>query len=59
MIYLSQLYKETTSSEPILLITAPGADPSSELRDLATHTIGAVKYKEVQYENDTRYNKHI
>ncbi|GLV36072.1 beethoven [Carabus blaptoides fortunei] len=47
VVYLSQLFKETTSSEPILLITAPGADPSTELRDLATHIIGAAKYREI------------
>lgn len=33
---LNQIMNETLPSEPILLITTPGSDPSSEWRQLAT-----------------------
>lgn len=49
MLYLSQIYKDTNSKEPVLLITASGADPSAELRDLALSHIGIERYKEVDY----------
>ena len=39
--------KETIASEPILIIISPGADPSTELRDLATQVISKEKYAEV------------
>ena len=32
---LSQLLGETTSREPILIVTSPGTDPSQELRTLS------------------------
>lgn len=32
---LSQLLSETSATEPILIITSPGSDPSQELRNLA------------------------
>ena len=45
---LKRLFEqETTSSEPILIIISPGADPSQELEDLATQTIGLDKYHQV------------
>ena len=40
--------KETISTEPILILISPGADPSAELRDLAIQTIGKEKYSEVE-----------
>jgi dynein heavy chain 2 len=39
--------RETTSSEPVLIIISPGADPSQELEDLARDTIGSEKYHAV------------
>ena len=46
---LRKLYtKETISAEPILIIISPGADPSAELRDLATEIIGKDRYFEVR-----------
>lgn len=45
---LKKLYsKETIATEPILIIISPGADPSTELRDLAIQTVGKEKYAEV------------
>ncbi len=45
---LKKLYsKETISTEPILIIISPGADPSTELRDLATEITGKDRYSEV------------
>ncbi|KAJ3658130.1 hypothetical protein Zmor_009888 [Zophobas morio] len=32
---LAHIYKESSSSEPILILTVSGTDPSSEIRDLA------------------------
>jgi len=47
---LKKLYsKETISTEPILIIISPGADPSAELRDLAMEIIGKDRYSEVNY----------
>ncbi|XP_047109239.1 cytoplasmic dynein 2 heavy chain 1 [Schistocerca piceifrons] len=46
-ISLKQLYSESLPYEPILLITSPGADPSEELRELASATVGEGKYKEM------------
>ncbi len=47
---LKKLYsKETISTEPILIIISPGADPSAELRDLAMEIIGKDRYSEVHY----------
>lgn len=45
---LRKLYsKETISTEPILIIISPGADPSAELRDLAIEITGKDRYFEV------------
>ena len=47
---LKKLYsKETISTEPILIIISPGADPSAELRDLAIEITGKERYSEVNY----------
>jgi dynein heavy chain 2 len=47
---LKKLYsKETISTEPILIIISPGADPSAELKDLAMEIIGKDRYSEVNY----------
>lgn len=46
-LYLSQVVKETISTEPVLIINGPGADPSTELRDLAGMVVGNEKYIEV------------
>jgi len=46
---LRKLYsKETISTEPILIIISPGADPSAELRDLAMEITGKDRYSEVR-----------
>lgn len=46
---LKKLYsKETIATEPILIIISPGADPSAELRDLATEITGKDRYSEVE-----------
>lgn len=39
-IRLSQIFEESTNTEPILLIMSPGADPSEELRILSKTTLG-------------------
>ena len=45
---LRKLYsKETISTEPILIIISPGADPSTELKDLAMEITGKDRYAEV------------
>ncbi|CAF4638011.1 unnamed protein product [Rotaria sp. Silwood1] len=45
---LKKLYsKETISTESILILISPGADPSAELRDLATQIIGKDRYSEI------------
>ncbi|XP_034239710.1 cytoplasmic dynein 2 heavy chain 1 [Thrips palmi] len=44
---LSQLLGELLPSEPVLLITSPGADPSEELRTLAYSTVGENRYHEI------------
>lgn len=47
---LKKLYsKETIAAEPILILISPGADPSTELRDLAKDIVGKEKYSEVDY----------
>ena len=46
---LRKLYsKETISTEPILILISPGADPSAELRDLAIDITGKDRYSEVR-----------
>lgn len=49
VLHLAQILKETQSSEPILLITTAGNDPSNEIKELAVATLGADKYKEVSH----------
>jgi hypothetical protein len=44
---LKQLLPETLATEPVLLVTSPGADPSEELRALAHLTVGDQHYYEV------------
>ncbi|RDD40688.1 Cytoplasmic dynein 2 heavy chain 1 [Trichoplax sp. H2] len=45
---LKRLYtNETVADEPILIIISPGADPSQELQDLASKTVGEDKYHQV------------
>jgi dynein heavy chain 2 len=44
---LKKIFEETTSSEPILFITTPGADPSTEIRELASKEVGQACYHEV------------
>eukprot|EP00842_Homolaphlyctis_polyrhiza_P006526 jgi/Hompol1/6875/HPOL_005105-RA len=39
--------EETIASEPILFITTPGADPSQDLKDLASQQIGLDKFNQV------------
>uniref|UniRef100_A0A158PAK5 Dynein heavy chain n=1 Tax=Angiostrongylus cantonensis TaxID=6313 RepID=A0A158PAK5_ANGCA len=41
---LSDVLAESSSREPVLLILAGGADPSQELEELASKTIGSHKY---------------
>ena len=44
---LKKLYQETMASEPILIIISPGADPSQELLELATETVGQERFHQV------------
>uniref|UniRef100_A0A3Q1BV91 Cytoplasmic dynein 2 heavy chain 1 n=1 Tax=Amphiprion ocellaris TaxID=80972 RepID=A0A3Q1BV91_AMPOC len=44
---LRRLYTETMEWEPVLIIISPGADPSQELAELATETVGRGSYHEV------------
>ncbi|XP_017783105.1 PREDICTED: cytoplasmic dynein 2 heavy chain 1 [Nicrophorus vespilloides] len=44
---LAQVYKETTSSQPILLITTSGNDPSLEIKELAANIVNSDKYTEI------------
>ena len=44
---LKQLLTETVTTEPILLVISPGADPSEELRTFALSTVGDQHYYEV------------
>uniref|UniRef100_A0A7S1KS08 Cytoplasmic dynein 2 heavy chain 1 n=1 Tax=Percolomonas cosmopolitus TaxID=63605 RepID=A0A7S1KS08_9EUKA len=39
--------KETSPLEPILLITTPGADPSVELEEMASKTVGEKKFHQI------------
>ncbi|XP_015834463.1 cytoplasmic dynein 2 heavy chain 1 [Tribolium castaneum] len=45
---LTQIYKESTSFEPILILTVSGTDPSSEIRDLAPNEFEEVAMGEGQ-----------
>ncbi|TPX32194.1 hypothetical protein SmJEL517_g04664 [Synchytrium microbalum] len=42
-----QLHEESTSHEPILFITTPGADPSEELRAYAVTAVGEASFKSI------------
>uniref|UniRef100_A0AAV2J329 Cytoplasmic dynein 2 heavy chain 1 n=1 Tax=Knipowitschia caucasica TaxID=637954 RepID=A0AAV2J329_KNICA len=44
---LRRLYAETLEAEPVLIIISPGADPSQELAELATETVGRENYHEI------------
>lgn len=45
---LKQLHKmETQASEPVLFIVSPGADPSTELEELAREVVGKDHYHQV------------
>ncbi|XP_055895255.1 cytoplasmic dynein 2 heavy chain 1-like isoform X1 [Biomphalaria glabrata] len=44
---LKKIYQESISTEPILIVISPGADPSQELQELATETIGFERYHQV------------
>ncbi|XP_070553238.1 cytoplasmic dynein 2 heavy chain 1-like isoform X2 [Ptychodera flava] len=44
---LKRLLKETVSTEPILIVISPGADPSQELQDLANEEVGPERYHQV------------
>ena len=41
---LRRVYGETVETEPVLLIISPGADPSQELLELASDTVGRENY---------------
>ncbi|KAI4889837.1 hypothetical protein NFI96_027314, partial [Prochilodus magdalenae] len=43
---LRRVYSETVETEPVLLIISPGADPSQELLELASDTVGRENYHE-------------
>lgn len=50
---LKRLYEvETLAVEPILIIISPGADPSQELEELASESVGADKYHQVSLDCD-------
>ena len=40
--------KETSPNEPVLFIVSPGADPSTELEELAVGTVGEKNYHQVR-----------
>ncbi|GAB1603232.1 cytoplasmic dynein 2 heavy chain 1-like isoform X1, partial [Argonauta hians] len=45
---LKKLYvEETMATEPILIIISPGADPSHDLQELASQTVGIDRYHQV------------
>uniref|UniRef100_A0A8B9L0C8 Cytoplasmic dynein 2 heavy chain 1 n=1 Tax=Astyanax mexicanus TaxID=7994 RepID=A0A8B9L0C8_ASTMX len=44
---LRRVYGETVETEPVLLIISPGADPSQELLELASDTVGRDNYHEL------------
>ncbi|XP_076054654.1 dynein cytoplasmic heavy chain beethoven [Oratosquilla oratoria] len=46
-INLRRLMVETAPTEPILVIISPGADPSQELDELVSDTVGSSNYQEV------------
>lgn len=44
---MKRLMKETSNKEPILIIISSGSDPSQELQELATQTVGNERYHQV------------
>lgn len=44
---LRQVVKESVAQEPILILVSAGADPSSEMRELAQAAVGSQRYIEV------------
>ncbi|KAI6655602.1 cytoplasmic dynein 2 heavy chain 1-like [Oopsacas minuta] len=44
---LRKIITESVSSNPILIMVSPGADPSQELQDIASETIGQENYIEI------------
>lgn len=44
---MRQIVKETVATEPILILVSAGADPSSEMRELAHAAVGSQRYIEV------------
>ena len=54
---LRKLYSESIASEPILIVISTGADPSQELQDLATDTVGFDRYHQVCHH--IRTTKHF
>lgn len=51
VLQLSIILKETLATEPILLITESGTDPSVEIKDLALTKIPEENYSEVIINN--------
>lgn len=50
VLHLAQIVREIRSSEPVLLITTSGNDPSGEIQELAAATLGGTeKCKEVVF----------
>ncbi|XP_031339231.1 cytoplasmic dynein 2 heavy chain 1-like [Photinus pyralis] len=47
IIQFSAIYNETVVGEPILLVTAPGTDPSVEIREFASEKLGKDQYVEI------------
>ncbi|XP_028817493.1 cytoplasmic dynein 2 heavy chain 1 isoform X3 [Denticeps clupeoides] len=44
---LKRVYAETLETEPVLILISPGADPSQELLELASESVGRESYHEV------------
>ena len=54
---LKELYeKETSSTIPILFVITPGADPSTELRELALNIVGKDNYNEMAMGSGQQYD---
>lgn len=56
---LRQVVKESVAKEPILILVSAGADPSSELRELAHAAVGSQRYIEVSYSFLTFFKRWI
>lgn len=54
---LRQIVKETTATEPILILVSVGADPSGEMRDLANSAVGSQRYVEVFFQDPCNSNE--